>query len=177
VGNKEKLWIRMMKRFYGISGVLDEYRRSQVEHIGNNAFMVMFWYMLLSNLLATIFAYKYPEATLWVFIGCNLFFIIYVICGYIMIATSHLKLTENEVEPKDLVREKRKIIFKGIGLGVYFAVTMHLLEGLIDVVIGDGNFFESILSPNGIIGSFLGGLFFGGMMYLVMIVRLKKIDE
>ena len=58
---KEGLAVKIIKRFYGISGVLDEYKKSQVEHIGDNAFMLMFGYTLVANLLVTLFASKEPE--------------------------------------------------------------------------------------------------------------------
>ncbi len=51
---KEGWAVKIIKRFYGISGVLDEYKKSQVEHIGNNAFMLMFGYMMIANLLVTL---------------------------------------------------------------------------------------------------------------------------
>lgn len=174
---KESLLTKVIKRFYGISGVLDEYRRSQVEHIGNNAFILMFWYMLLSNFVAVLFAYKYPEVTVWALIGTNLFFLLNVICLYIIYTTSKIKLTENEVETKDIEKEKKKIVLNGIGSGIYFAIGIHILKAILAVSLEEGDFFESIAAPDKIITSLLGGCFFGGMMYLVLKNRLKKIDE
>lgn len=39
---KTSLFFRYMKYWYGIYGPLDEYKRSEVERIGNNAFHYLF---------------------------------------------------------------------------------------------------------------------------------------
>ena len=43
--HKETLMEKMIKRFYGISGVLDEYRLQEIRRIGNNAFIFLFYYI------------------------------------------------------------------------------------------------------------------------------------
>ena len=48
------------------------------------------------------------------FIGCNIFFTVFIVCGYVLFATARLKLTENEVEAKEMAKEKKKTILKGI---------------------------------------------------------------
>lgn len=174
--DKEGLLIKIIKRFYGISGVLDEYKKRQVEHIGNNAFMLILGYMMVSNLLVMLFARRNPELTLWVFISCNIFFAVFVICGYVLLAMSHLKLTENEVEAKDMVKEEKKTILKGIGLGIYFSVGIHLLNGLLSMESKE-DFIYYIVSPDRIVASIFGGCFFGCMMYLLLRLRLKKVEE
>lgn len=174
---KEGLAVKIIKRFYGISGVLSEYKKSQVEHIGNNAFMLMFGYTLVANLLVTLFASKKPELALWIFIGCNIFFTVFIVCGYILFATARLKLTENEVEAKEMAKEKKKTILKGIGLGIYFAIAIHLLNGVLSKMLDEEDFLPYIVSPARIVASIAGGCFFGGMMYLVLRLRLKKIEE
>lgn len=65
----------------------------------------MFGYMMIANLLATLFAYKEPELALWIFIGCNIFLTTFVTCGYVLFAKAPLKLTENEVEAKDMAKK------------------------------------------------------------------------
>lgn len=174
---KESLLTKVIKRFYGISGVLDEYKLRQVEHIGNNAFMLMFWYMILSNFVAALFSYKYPQVTVWALLGTNLFFLVYVISTYIMYATSKLKLTENEVEAKDVAKEKRKNILKGIGAGVQYTVLMHLQLALLGTMFGEGSFIEEIMDTKAIIINIMIGMGFGAIMYLILKNRLKKIDE
>lgn len=38
--NQESLWDKIVKHFYRISGNFDEYKRQEVNRIGNNAFMI-----------------------------------------------------------------------------------------------------------------------------------------
>ena len=137
----------------------------------------MFGYMMIANLLATLFAYKEPELALWIFIGCNIFFTVFIVCGYVLFATARLKLTENEVEAKDMAKEKKKTVLKGVGLGIYFAIAIHLLNGVLSMMLDEEDFLPYIVSPDRIIASILGGCFFGSMMYLVLRLRLKKIEE
>lgn len=39
---KTSLWLKFIKRFYGINGELDEYREQEVNRIGNKLFIVSF---------------------------------------------------------------------------------------------------------------------------------------
>ena len=49
--SKESLTVKMIKRMYDVSGVLDEYRKSRIDEVGNQAFMIFYMYTLLSLLI------------------------------------------------------------------------------------------------------------------------------
>lgn len=173
---KRNLGEKFMKRFYGISGPLDEYKRQEVNRIGNNAFVFLFYYTLFANLLACLFGVKYPEQTLWGLIIANITVMAFGICLYIMAASADAKLTENEVESKDVPKTKQGIIKSGIYSGIFFAVLMHLINGLFSVV-GDGADYAIFIDPRRLMISLAGGILFGAVMMVIALGRVKKIDE
>ena len=48
---KETLTEKLIKRIYGISGPLDEYKRREADRIGNQVFIVLFYLMIFGNLI------------------------------------------------------------------------------------------------------------------------------
>ena len=49
---KETFTDKLIKRFYGITGPLDEQKRQQVDRMGNIAFVVLFFTLLCGNCIA-----------------------------------------------------------------------------------------------------------------------------
>ncbi|HGC9356713.1 TPA: DUF3278 domain-containing protein, partial [Streptococcus agalactiae] len=45
--NKENFTDRLIKRFYGISGPLDEYKRREADRMGNIALIFLVWFLML----------------------------------------------------------------------------------------------------------------------------------
>ncbi|MFW7433128.1 DUF3278 domain-containing protein [Vagococcus carniphilus] len=143
--NKESLTVKMIKRMYGVSGVLDEYRRGEIDKIGNKAFMILYTYMPLSAFLALLFIEKAPREALFGLIGSNLM-IYFLITGYIGIKTSKLKLMDIEVEKSDIKKIRYQTITKCLGVAIYFSVVIHFLNSLISMMMDDGSFLTYIMS-------------------------------
>ena len=49
---KETFTDKLIKRFYGITGPLDEQKRQQVDRMGNIAFVVLFYILIFGNCIA-----------------------------------------------------------------------------------------------------------------------------
>ena len=47
---KETFTEKLIKRTYGISGPLDEYKRREPDRIGNQVFIILFYLMIFGNL-------------------------------------------------------------------------------------------------------------------------------
>ena len=58
---KETFTDKLIKRFYGITGPLDEQKRQQVDRMGNMAFVVLFYILIFGNCIAFLLSSKYPE--------------------------------------------------------------------------------------------------------------------
>jgi succinate dehydrogenase/fumarate reductase cytochrome b subunit len=174
---RETLGVKVIKHFYGIHGVLDEYKRQEVNRIGNNAFLWLWWYLLLSNFIALLFANKNYELTLTIYLGCNVIMSGFIITGYTTLASHKKHLTDNEVAVKQLATTKRKVLRKAVLLGLYFTVVIHLGNGIIDYFFDGTNFYIEITSWVNIERSTLSGIIFGGLMYCFELIRIKKIDK
>lgn len=172
--NKERLRTRIMKKLYGISVDYDEYKEKEVNRIGNNAFIWLWWYSLGSNFLAVIFGYKYPIETFWTYIIINIFVSVFVISIYLIIAIQKSKLTDNEIEENDLKTASKKCLRDGILSGIYFGFSMYLLKGLTDWTNENINIISYIQSPKNIVAAILEAILFGGFIYIIGKLRIKK---
>lgn len=172
--NKESLRIRVIKRFYGIAGDYDEYKEKEVTRIGNNAFIGLWWYFLISTPLACLFAFQYPKETLWIYISLNFFVCIFVVGTYIIIASQKSRLNDVEVEESDLRIAKKKALRVGILSGIQFGVGMYFLGALINGVTENENIILYFHTPKNLIISIFQAIFFGGLMYLIARFRIKK---
>lgn len=172
--NKSRLKIKVIKRFYGISGELDEYKEKEINRIGNSAFIGLWFYFLFSNFIAFLFAVKYPIETLWVYLGLNTFISVFIVNFYVIIASQKRKLNDVEIEKKDIKPMQNKILKSGILTGLQFGIIFHLLGGLMSWVTDNENFIMYITSTKNILSSVLSAIFFGLVMYLVARFRVKS---
>lgn len=173
---KESLNVKIIKRVYGITGVIDEYRKGKIDEIGNKAFMLLYWYVPLSTFLSVLFVEKNPKIALLALTGSNLF-IFMGISVYIVLKTSRLKLTDIEVEKKEIKVTRRKLVIKNIEAMVFFAVGIYFLNALITSVMDDVAYLSVLKSSSHIKSSLLGGVIFGTLMLIFSFMRLKKIEE
>ena len=58
---KETFQDKLIKRFYGIAGPLDEYRKQEAFRLGNTCFILLFWGTMALTLLALALSKRYPE--------------------------------------------------------------------------------------------------------------------
>ena len=58
---KETFSDKMIKRFYGITGPLDEQKRQQAEHLVNIGFIWLFFILIFGNAIAFPLAFRWPQ--------------------------------------------------------------------------------------------------------------------
>ncbi|MFW8053771.1 DUF3278 domain-containing protein [Vagococcus fluvialis] len=173
---KESITIKLIKHFYGVTGVIDEYRRGEIDKIGNKAFMLLYGYILLSTFIAILFIENNPKGALLALAGSNI--VVFMgISGYIVWKTSRLKLIDIEVEEDKMKVTKRKLIIKNIGATIYFAIAIHFLNALSTIMMDGGSFVAELTSWNHIKSSLLSGVLFGVLMLIFSFIRLKKIED
>ncbi|HCM90326.1 MULTISPECIES: DUF3278 domain-containing protein [Vagococcus] len=159
---KEKLGVRLIKRVYGISGVLDEYKRAEINRIGNNAFMFLWGYFLVANMIAVIAALNFnPEVVLWVLLITS-FLMIIGIGLYMMYEVECAELANDEVEEKDFMVVKKKMKRNAILGGLFFSGIQ---------LIGSDYSIKSIIIYLAV------GLFFGSAMYGIGVTNIKKVKN
>ncbi|CAG6046584.1 membrane protein [Streptococcus pneumoniae] len=99
---KETFTEKLIKRTYGISGPLDEYKRREADSIGNQVFIVLFYLMIFGNLIPLLLAYKYPQEVALIYPPLILV-IALIASGYV---TYQMKKTGITVIEPDMLNEK-----------------------------------------------------------------------
>lgn len=173
MSNKENFSTRMLKRFYGVQGVLDEYRRNEIYKIGNTAFMAMFYYALISNFLVILILsfddYKHVESIFFWYIWSNFVFVVFGISGYIIFSTKRKHLVENEVQ--DIAYQKKRLVNISIKQGFIFGILTFIFNGLMSP------HFSELTSWSTARIYIIEGAFFGLAMYALQRMNLKKIED
>lgn len=170
---------KIIKRFYNISGPLDEYKRSEVNRIGNNLGIMLFSF----NLLIIFIALLVEEATnnstlaLHILIGAVLIFTVYIAGGYVMYEAHQHRLTDNEVEEKEVRHAYIAALKRGLGNGIYFGVGMYLLECLQEYMSVNDSFVSLLVDKTSILYGIVCGVLFGTTMGVVYLVRIKKVKN
>ncbi|HFI0465002.1 TPA: DUF3278 domain-containing protein [Streptococcus suis] len=165
--SKEKpKWIKnMIKRFYGIRGPLDEYRRTEADAIGGQAFIYYFYFLALGNAIAYFLAYRYPvEVATYYPMTIALFS--FILLGVVNMRTLYADLPQydvDELSPEE--RQARPLNPLLWGLGV--ALLSSLFAGLADLFSLQLPLLDSIFHVK--------SLFFGGMMGLFASLALSAI--
>lgn len=121
---------KIIKRFYGIAGEYDEYKEREVNRIGNNAFIGLWIYFILSTAIAALFATKYPLKTLWIYLGANGFVSIFLVTSYIVYASKKTNLTEVEVAETDFKMMKKKVLKSSVLSVIMFGILIYFWDGI-----------------------------------------------
>ncbi|HEM6398385.1 TPA: DUF3278 domain-containing protein [Streptococcus suis] len=166
IAKEEHKWIQnMIKRFYGIRGPLDEYRRAEADAIGGQAFIYYFYFLALGNAIAYFLAYRYPlEVATYYPMTIALFS--FILLGVVNMQTLHADLPQydlDELSPEE--RQGRTLNPLIWGLGV--ALLSTVFAGMADLFNLQLPLLDSIFHVK--------SLLFGGMMGLFASIALSAI--
>ncbi|MFD1125100.1 DUF3278 domain-containing protein [Lentilactobacillus raoultii] len=171
---KESLWEKIIRRFYGIDSPLNDYQRKQVNRIGNNAFLISFGYMLVSNIVMAFLATTHPLNVLISFIFINILFTLILTAGYILPATNKLHLNDKEVSPENYPQVLKGIRWWAIKAGIEFGIYMWFVQRGLDWFFDGISFTQGLQSFHSYWTVILAGIIFGLGMYVSKKLRLKK---
>lgn len=164
---KEDFTTKLIKRFYGIAGPLDEYKRQEVDKIGNICFIWLSWILMIGNILALLLASHYPEAVAVIY-PILLELIILILFGVVMVKSQETRITEFDKEELD-EQEKKQIKFAGLKAGLFFGFFMWFF-----LPFGSGQpYFSELFALKGIIGALISGFLFGISMHFMAKSRQK----
>ncbi|MFR6600294.1 MAG: DUF3278 domain-containing protein [Streptococcus sp.] len=150
---KETFTDKLIKRFYGITGPLDEQKRQQVDRMGNIAFVVLFFTLLCGNCIAFLIGFKYPELVARIYPSLLLIIILLVSS----ILTYKLKISAVNAFDEEELTEKEKKQLKHVGLksGLYFGISMFLGMPLVHFLVDNKDYLTELFS----IHNMLSGIF------------------
>ena len=173
---KETFTEKLIKRTYGISDPLDEYKRREADRIGNKIFVILFYLMTLGNLIPFVLAYKYPQI---VAIGYPI-----VIFGISMISAlyvlSQTKKTGITAIDPDMLSEKesKQLHYPCLKAGLFFGLWMFFITPLLHILLGESqDYFQSLLTIRNAVSSILGSVFFGASIQFLISRRIAKAKE
>ena len=159
---KETFTEKLIKRTYGISDPLDEYKRREADRIGNQVFIILFYLMIFGNLIPLLLAYKFPQLVALVYPPLILV-IALIAAGYV---TYQMKKTGITTIEPDMLSEKA---------GLFFGLWMFFITPLLSILIGEGqDYFHSLLTIRNGVSSILGSIFFGASIQFLISRRIAK---
>ncbi|WP_024416326.1 DUF3278 domain-containing protein [Streptococcus suis] len=166
IAKEEPKWIKnTIKRFYGIRGPLDEYRRAEADAIGGQAFIYYFYFLALGNAIAYFLAYRYPLEVATYYPMIIAFFSI-ILIGIVNMHTLHADLPQYDMEelsPEERQGQTLNPLVWGLGV----ALLSSLFAGLADLFNLQLPLLASIFHVK--------SLLFGGMMGLFASLALSAL--
>jgi len=170
---KETFTEKLIKRTYGISDPLDEYKRREADRIGNQVFIILFYLMIFGNLIPLLLAYKYPQLVALVYPP-----LILVIA---LIAASYLtyqmqKTGITAIDPEMLSqKESKQLHFPGLKAGLIYGMGMFFGIPLLNVLTdGSKDYLGSLLNTGHFVSTILATLFFGFTIQIIVSLRIQK---
>ncbi|CEV61191.1 membrane protein [Streptococcus pneumoniae] len=170
---KETFTEKLIKRTYGISGPLDEYKRREADRIGNQVFIILFYLMIFGNLIPLLLAYKYPQEVALIYPPLILV-IALITAGYV---TYQMKKTGITAIDPDMLSEKesKQLHYPGLKAGSIYGTVIFFIIPLIDTLTSENpNFISSLLHTKHIFKTILGAFFFGVMIHIVDSLRIAR---
>ncbi len=170
---KETFTEKLIKRTYGISDPLDEYKRREADRIGNQVFIILFYLMIFGNLIPLLLAYKFPQLVALVYPPLILV-IALIVAGYLTYQMQKTGITA--IEP-DMLSEKesKQLHLPGLKAGLFFGFWMFFITPLLHILIGEGqDYFHSLLTIRNGVSSILGSIFFGASIQFHISRRIRK---
>lgn len=168
---KNSLLNRYISLWYGISGPVDEYKESQINRIGGKALPLCLEgigiVIIISLFVSAIFNIKAAYYTVLVgFLVVEL-----AVSGYVSHYVHKLHLDDNEIEAKDLPEAKKSAWLRGIRSGLYWGISMSVIQIVMDQ---DFSTFNLWLNISVWFGS---GILFGLMVVCILLGRIKVVKD
>ena len=170
---KEPLNEKLIKRTYGISEPLDEYKRREADRIGNQVFIILFYLMIFGNLIPLVLAYKFPQLVALVYPPLILV-IALIAAGYV---TYQMQKTGIATIEPDMLSEKenKQLHYPGLKAGLFFGLWMFFITPLLSILISESpDYFNSLLTIRKGVSSILGSIFFGASIQFLISRRIAK---
>lgn len=162
---KENFTTKLIKRFYGITGPLDECKRREVDRIGNVCFVYFFPLVALLSLLALLLAKHHAQLVAYA-LPYALFFLSFCVLVYLtsQVASSDL----NQFDKEELTDSDKKTLATS-SWQIFLCTFLWMYAG---AVIGDlfalaGSLLDRASHPKTIFFALFSGVLFTGMAKLL----------
>ncbi|HGK7343986.1 TPA: DUF3278 domain-containing protein [Streptococcus suis] len=172
---KETFQDKLVKRFYGIAGPLDEFRQKEAFRLGNTCFILLFWGTMVLTLLAIalykrfpeVVAYGYPVALLLSYLSAS---------TYIMFKLRHSQLDSLDVEELTS-KEQKQLKGASIKFALYFTTVMYIWTVVFEAWMEGLNPLDHLFDLRKFLAACLGGIFTGIALEIMLRKRMKKAEQ
>lgn len=175
---KESFYVKFIKYLYHVNGDFDEYKRAEVNRIGNNAFMfliVYFWLETMSFIVFISLSFDLTNILLTIFFSHAL--ILLIIMSYISFSIYRLKLDQIDAyDDKDYQLKLKKLKRKSIFMSLIFFILERLLTLFLDFNdnVDHLSLTKLILSPRANIIWIIGSISVGLIYYFRTKSKINK---
>ena len=172
---KETFSDKMIKRFYGITGPLDEQKRQQAEHLGNKGFIWLFFILIFGNAIAFPMAFRWPKI-IAVAYPILLEIIILGFCVYIVIQARRKGIDNLELGLQD-EKEEKAMKHAGLKAGFSYWLLFYPLFSIMIAVMEKKDILQVLLQPKLIIAGLAAGLGFGLIMHFIAKGKIRQAQK
>ncbi|HEM2542279.1 TPA: DUF3278 domain-containing protein [Streptococcus suis] len=172
---KETFQDKLIKRFYGIAGPLDEFRQKEAFRLGNTCFILLFWGTMALTLLALalskrypeVIAYGYPVALLLTYLSAS---------TYIMFKLRHSQVDSLDVEELTS-KEQKQLKGASIKFALYFTTVMYIWVVVFEAWMDGLNPLDHLFDLRKFLAACLGGVLTGIAIEIMLRKRMKKAEQ
>ena len=172
---KETFSDKMIKRFYGITGPLDEQKRQQAEHLGNIGFIWLFFILIFGNAIAFPLAFRWPKI-IAVAYPILLEILILGFCVYIVIQARRKGIDDLELGLQD-EKEEKAMKHAGLKAGFSYWLLFYPLFGIMIAVMEKKDILQISLQPTLTITGLDEGLGFGMIMNFIAKGKISQAQK
>ncbi|MFM0772240.1 DUF3278 domain-containing protein [Streptococcus suis] len=172
---KETFQDKLIKRFYGIAGPLDEYRKQEAFRLGNTCFILLFWGTMALTLLALALSKRFPEVVAFGYPVSLLLSYLATSC-YIMYKLRHSQLDSLDVEELTS-KEQKQLKGASFKFALYFTTVMYIWDVVFGAWMEGLNPLDHLFDLRKVLAACLGGVFTGIPIEIMLRKRMKKAEK
>lgn len=172
---KETFQDKLIKRFYGIAGPLDEFRQKEAFRLGNTCFILLFWGTMALTLLALALSKRYPEVVAYGY-PVTLLLAYLSASTYIMFKLRHSQLDSLDVEELT-TKEQKQLKGASFKFTLYFTAVMYIWTVVFEAWMEGLNPFDHLFDLRKFLAACLGGIFTGIALEIMLRKRMKKAEK
>ncbi|MBY5024040.1 MULTISPECIES: DUF3278 domain-containing protein [Streptococcus] len=172
---KETFQDKLIKRFYGIAGPLDEYRKQEAFRLGNTCFILLFWGTMALPLLALALSKRYPEVVAYGY-PVALLLSYLATSSYMIFKLRHSQLDSLDVEELT-TKEQKQLKGASFKFALYFTTVMYIWVVVFGAWMEGLNPFDHLFDLRKFLAACLGGIFTGIAIEITLRKRMKKAEK
>ncbi|WP_105125129.1 DUF3278 domain-containing protein [Streptococcus suis] len=172
---KENFQDKLIKRFYGIAGPLDEFRQKEAFRLGNTCFILLFWGTMVLTLLALALSKRYPEVVAY---GYPTALLLSTLSASMYMAS---KMRHSQVDSLDVEeltsKEQKQLKGASFKFTLYFTTVMYIWTVVFGAWMDGLNPFDHLFDLRKFLAACLGGIFTGIAIEIMLRKRMKKAEQ